>query len=88
MANTCDTAYKLYGSKESINSIWNVLAEMGIEEHIVWLGDLAEHCGIDYEERGYSVRGNIWSATCPERKTKHLQWLSEQKRHGSAAMRL
>lgn len=66
MANTCDTAYKLYGSKESINSIWNVLTEMGIEEDIVWLWDLAEHCGIDYEERGYSVRGNIWSATCPE----------------------
>ena len=28
MANTCDTAYKLYGSKESINSIWNVLTQI------------------------------------------------------------
>lgn len=62
MANICDTTYQMLGSKKSIESLWKVLSEMEVNTKNLWLGDIAEHCGIDYKELKYDVRGEIYFA--------------------------
>ena len=62
MANTCDTTYKVTGTKASVTDLWNTLKELGVENNDVYLCDLAQHYGIDYEKRGISVRGHIYWA--------------------------
>lgn len=42
--------------------LWNTLQKMEVNSKDVWLGDLAEHYGIDYEKRQISVRGHIYYA--------------------------
>lgn len=57
MANLCDTQYKITGEKKAVADLWNTLQEMNVNEKNIWLGDLANHYGIDYKAKGFSVRG-------------------------------
>ena len=62
MANNCDTQYKLTGSRKAVNDLWNTLQKMAVNKKDVYLYRLAEHYGIDYEKKGFSVRGYIYFA--------------------------
>lgn len=39
---------------------------MNVNEKNIWLGDLANHYGIDYKAKGFSVRGEIYWAEYEE----------------------
>lgn len=62
MANTCTTTYKVTGSRKAVNDLWNALQSLEVNSKNIWLYQLAEHYGIDYEAKGISVRGNIYWA--------------------------
>lgn len=62
MANTCDTSYKVIGSPKAVKKLWNTLQEMEVNSKNVYLYELAERYGIDYEKKGISVRGFIYWA--------------------------
>ena len=62
MANTCTTTYKVTGSRKAVNDLWNVLQKMEVNSKNVWLYQLAEQYGIDYEKKGISIRGHIYWA--------------------------
>lgn len=66
MANLCDTQYKITGEKKAVADLWNTLQEMNVNEKNIWLGDLANHYGIDYKAKGFSVRGEIYWAEYEE----------------------
>ena len=53
MANLCDTQYKITGEKKAVADLWNTLQEMNVNEKNIWLGDLANHYGIDYKAKGF-----------------------------------
>ena len=59
MANNCYTTYKITGTQKAVKNLWETLRSMDVESKDVWLLKLAEHYGIDYQERHISVRGNI-----------------------------
>ena len=52
MANTCDTSYKVIGSPKEVKKLWNTLLEMEVNSKNVYLYELAERYGIDYEKKG------------------------------------
>lgn len=84
MANTCDTSYKVTGTKASVTNLWNALKELGAETKDVYLCDLAKHYGIDYEKRGISVRGHIyWAQFESEPDDEHCCCRSTPKPHGA-----
>lgn len=60
MANLCNTTYKVTGTEKAVKDLWNALQSMDINTKDIWLGELAEHYGIDYESRGVKVRGHIY----------------------------
>lgn len=62
MANVCTTTYKVTGTRKAVNDLWNTLQSMEVNSKNIWLYQLAEHYGIDYEAKGISVRGNIYWA--------------------------
>ena len=62
MANHCYTTYKITGSQKAVKNLWDTLVSMGVNTECVSLSDLAEHYGIDYENRQISVRGCIFYA--------------------------
>ena len=62
MANQATTNYKVTGSRKAVNDLWNTLQSMEVNSKNIWLYQLAEHYGIDYEAKGISVRGNIYWA--------------------------
>ena len=66
MANLCDTQYKITGEKKAVAALWNTLQEMNVNKKNIWLGDLANHYGIDYKAKGFSVRGEIYWAESEE----------------------
>lgn len=66
MANTCDTSYKVVGSPKAVKDLWNSLLEMEVNSKDIYLCDLAERYGIDYEKKGFSVRGHIYWAEFEE----------------------
>ena len=66
MANHCYTTYKITGSQKAVKKLWDTLVSMDINTKDVWLSDLAEHYGIDYENRQISVRGCIFYAEYEE----------------------
>lgn len=66
MANLCDTQYKITGEKKAVTDLWNTLQEMNVDEKNIWLGDLANHYGIDNTAKGFSVRGEIYWAEYEE----------------------
>ena len=67
MANNCYTIYKITGSQNAVKNLWDTLVSMDVNTNCVWLSDLAEHYGIDYENRQISVRGCIFCAEKPEK---------------------
>ena len=62
MANIATTTHKVTGSHKAVNDLWNTLQKMEVNSKNVWLYQLAEHYGIDYEKKGISVRGHIYWA--------------------------
>ena len=62
MANLATTTYKVTGSRKAVNDLWSTLQKMEVNSKNVWLYQLAEHYGIDYEKKGISVRGHIYWA--------------------------
>jgi hypothetical protein len=62
MANTCTTTYKVTGTRKAVNDLWTVLQKMEVNSKNVWLHQLAEYYGIDYEKKGISARGHIYWA--------------------------
>ena len=62
MSNICDTQYKVRGTRKAMTDLWNTLQTMNVNTTNVYLCKLAEHYGIDYEQRGISVRGHIYWA--------------------------
>ena len=60
MANVCTTTYKVTETRKAVNDLWNTLQSMEVNSKNIWLYQLAEHYGIDYETKGISVRGNIY----------------------------
>ena len=66
MANHCYTTYKITGSQKAVKNLWDTLVSMDVKTKEVWLADLSEHYGIDYENRQISVRGCILCAEYEE----------------------
>jgi len=76
MANTCDTSYKVIGSPKAVKKLWNTLLEMEVNSKNVYLYELAERYGIDYEKKGISVRGFIYWAEFEEKESDDYCLLS------------
>ena len=76
MANTCDTSYKVIGSPIAVKKLWNTLQEMEVNSKNVYLYELAERYGIDYEKKGISVRGFIYWAEYEEKESDDYCLLS------------
>ena len=76
MANTCDTSYKVIGSPKEVKKLWNTLLEMEVNSKNVYLYELAERYGIDYEKKGISVRGFIYWAVFEEKESDDYCLLS------------
>ena len=67
MANICDTEYRLTASpRKALADLWSTLQEKEVNKHDVYLCELAERYGIDYEKKGISVRGHIYWAEYEE----------------------
>ena len=49
MANQATTTYKVTGSRKAVNDLWSTLQKMEVNSKNIWLYQLAEHYGIDYE---------------------------------------
>lgn len=62
MSNICDTQYKVRGTRKALTDLWNTLQAMNVNTTNIYLYKLAEHYGIDYKQRGISVRGHIYWA--------------------------
>ena len=76
MANTCDTSYKVIGSPKVVKKLWNTLQEMEVNSKNVYLYELAERYGIDYEKKGISVRGFVYWAEFEEMESDDYCLLS------------
>ena len=76
MANTCDTSYKVIGSPKAVKKLWNTLLEMEVNSKNVYLYELAERYGIDYQKKGISVRGFIYWAEFEEKESDDYCLLS------------
>lgn len=59
MANLATTTYKVKGTREAVNNLWNALDGMGANSQRLTLDKLAQHYGIDYKAKGICVRGEI-----------------------------
>ncbi len=66
MANLATTTYKVTGTRKAVNDLWNTLQKMGVNGRDVPLYELAEHYGIDYKSKNFSVRGHIYWAEYEE----------------------
>lgn len=76
MANQTTTTYKVTGSRKAVNDLWNTLQKMEVNSKDIWLYQLAEHYGIDYEARQISVRGHIYWAEYEEAPANDYYLLS------------
>ena len=76
MANTCDTSYKVIGSPKAVKKLWNTFQEMEVNSKNVYLYELAERYGIDYQKKGISVRGFIYWAEFEENESDDYCLLS------------
>ena len=66
MANQATTTYKVTGTRKAVNDLWSTLQKMEVNSKNIWLYQLAEHYGIDYEAKQISVRGHIYWAEYEE----------------------
>ena len=82
MANQATTTYKVTGTRKAVNDLWSTLQKMEVNSKNIWLYQLAEHYGIDYETKQISVRGHIYWAEYEEdpandelfEEINHLLW--------------
>ena len=54
------------GTRKAVNDLWSTLQKMEVNSKNIWLYQLAEHYGIDYETKQISVRGHIYWAEYEE----------------------
>lgn len=66
MANQATTTYKVTGSRKAVSDLWKTLLGMNVNTKNVWLNELADFYGIDYEAKQISVRGHIYWAEYEE----------------------
>ena len=68
MANIATTNYKVTqtGSCKALKDLWSTLQKMEVNSKNIWLYQLAEHYGIDYEAKQICVRGHIYWAEYEE----------------------
>ena len=66
MANQATTTYKVTGTRKAVNDLWSTLQKMEVNSKNIWLYQVAEHYGIDYEAKQISVRGHIYWAEYEE----------------------
>lgn len=66
MANQATTEYRITGNHKAVSEFWNILQHMGVNGKDIWLGNLAQHYGINYETKPFSVRGYIYWAEYEE----------------------
>ena len=66
MANQATTTYKVTGSRKAVSDLWKTLQGMNVNTKNVWLNELADFYGIDYEAKQISVRGHIYWAEYEE----------------------
>lgn len=66
MANQATTEYRITGNHKAVSEFWNILQNMGVNGKDIWLGNLAQHYGIDYKTKPFSVRGYIYWAEYEE----------------------
>ena len=85
MANQATTTYKVTGTREAVNNLWNTLQSMEVNNKNIWLSDLAKHYGIDYEAKQICVRGHIYWAEYEEDEDVCL-FLLRRKQHGMPVM--
>ncbi|GJG29115.1 hypothetical protein L6469_03960 [Segatella baroniae B14] len=76
MSNPATTNYKVTGSRKAVSNLWATLQGMNVNSKNVWLYQLAEHYGIDYEAKQISVRGHIYWAEYEEDPAKDSYLLS------------
>ena len=60
------TTYKVTGTRKAVNDQWSTLPKMEVNSKNIWLYQVAEHYGIDYETKQISIRGHIYWAECEE----------------------
>lgn len=87
MANQATTTYKVTGTRKAVNDLWSTLKKMEVNSKNIWLYQLAEHYGIDYETKQISVRGHK-SIGQSMRKTQPMTTIYyplRQKQHGMLA---
>lgn len=86
MANQATTTYKVTGTRKAVNDLWSTLQKMEVNSKNIWLYQLAEHYGIDYETKQISVRGHIYWAEYEEDPANDYYLLSlRQEQHGMLA---
>ena len=58
MANIATTNYKVTQTRscKALKDLWSTLQKMEVNSKNIWLYQLAEHYGIDYEKKGISVK--------------------------------
>ena len=86
MANQATTTYKVTGTRKAVNDLWSTLQKMEVNSKNIWLYQLAEHYGIDYETKQISVRGHIYWAEYEEDPANDtIYYPLRQKQHGMLA---
>lgn len=76
MANIADTSFKVLGTRKAVQDLWNTLQNLGVNSKHIWLGDIAEHYGIDWQNKGIMVRGSIYWAEYEEKENEDYYLLS------------
>ncbi len=63
MANIATTNYKVTqtGSCNALKDLWSTLQKMEVNSKNIWLYQLAEHYGIDYEKKGRGMLARSYS---------------------------
>ena len=76
MANLASTLYRIDGTRKAVKSLWKTLQSLEVNKKDIWLDDLAQHYGIDYEAKHISVRGHIYWAEYTEDKAEDFYHIS------------
>ena len=76
MANSCSTTYKVTGTGKAVKDLWNTLQAMEVNSKDVALYKLAEHYGINTEDRGISARGHIYFGEFEEEENEDFHLLT------------
>ena len=66
MANQATSTYKVTGTRKVVSDLWGALQGMNVNTKNVWLDELENYYGIDYESKHISVRGHIYWADFEE----------------------